>query len=69
MQRHLAPVAVLAVLAGVTGCGSVDSPTTPAAASAALSEIVALQFVPLAQDESAPMDAPRFVTPAPPWRP
>ncbi|MFD4444766.1 hypothetical protein ACFWPK_33805 [Nocardia sp. NPDC058519] len=31
----------------------------------ALPEMVALQFVPLVQDESAPMDAPRFVTPAP----
>ncbi|MFD6401017.1 hypothetical protein [Nocardia sp. NPDC060249] len=31
----------------------------------ALPDIVALQFVPLVQDESAPMDAPRFVTPAP----
>ncbi|MGW0639283.1 hypothetical protein [Nocardia salmonicida] len=31
----------------------------------ALPEMVALQFVPLVQDVSAPMDAPRFVTPAP----
>ncbi|MFD3509299.1 hypothetical protein [Nocardia sp. NPDC058666] len=31
----------------------------------ALPEMVALQFVPLVQDESAPMDAPRFVTAAP----
>ncbi|MFD8104259.1 hypothetical protein ACFV24_32465 [Nocardia fluminea] len=31
----------------------------------ALPDMVALQFMPLVQDESAPMDAPRFVTPAP----
>ncbi|MFC9665583.1 hypothetical protein ACFVJ5_35600 [Nocardia sp. NPDC127606] len=31
----------------------------------ALPDVVALQFVPLVQDESAPMNAPRFVTPAP----